>query len=170
MRMLPALACPILLLGRADAARPRVHRGGRNWLVAQDLIGACHMHTCVYKKIPRHMKLRAHPRNTANSPGKSAFSSSLQRQRDASFAHCQGHNGWRLACRMHVYAGGSDHMLYQHITVLTPGITASCSSVPPSFLTFIVVIVLFRCFLMVMRTLFEKLSKRSVLTLFQDLR
>jgi hypothetical protein len=60
--------------------------------------------------------------------------------------------------------------LYQHITVLTPGITASCSSIPPSFLAFIVVIVLFRCFLMVMRTLFEKLSKRSVLTLFQDLR
>ena len=114
----------------------------------QDLIGACHMHTCVHKKIPRHMKLRAHTRNTANSPGKSAFSSSLQRQRDASFAHCQGHNGWRLACRMHVYAGGSDHMLYQHITVLTPGITASCSSIPPSFLAFIVVIVLFRCFLM----------------------
>jgi len=111
MRMLPALACPILLLGRADASRPRVHRGGRNWLVAQDLIGACHMHTCVHKKIPRHMKLRAHTRNTANSSGKSAFSGSLQRQRDASFAHCQGHNGWRLACRMHVYAGGSDHML-----------------------------------------------------------
>jgi len=143
MRMLPALACPILLLGRADASHPRVHRGGRNWLVAQDLIGACHMHTCVHKKIPRHMKLRAHSRNTANSPVKSAFSVSLQRQRDASFAHCQGHNGWRLACRMHVYAGGSDHMLYQHITVLTPGITASCSSVQPSFLAFIVVIVLF---------------------------
>ena len=83
--MVPALACPILLLGRADTARPRVHREGRNWLVAQDLIGACHMlqchmHTCVHKKIPRHMKLRAHSRNTANSPGKSAFSGSLQRQ------------------------------------------------------------------------------------------
>jgi hypothetical protein len=110
MRLLPALACPILLLGRADASRPRVHRGGRNWLVAQDLIGACHMHTCVHKKIPRHMKLCAHTRNTTNSPDKSAFSASLQRQRDASFAHCQGHNGWRLACRMHVYAGGSDHV------------------------------------------------------------
>jgi hypothetical protein len=47
---------------------------------------------------------------------------------------------------MHVYAGGSDHMLYQHITVLTPGITASCSSVQPSFLAFIVVIVLFSRF------------------------
>ena len=132
MRMLPALASTILLLGRADAARPRVHRGGRNWLVAQDLIGACHMDTCVHKKIPRHMKLRAHTRDTANSPGKSAFSGSLQRKRHASFAHCQGHNGWRLACRMHVYAGGSDHMLYQRTTVLTPGITASCSSVQPS--------------------------------------
>ena len=98
------------------------------------------MHTCVHKKIPRHMKLRAHTSDTANSPGKSAFSGSLQRKRDASFAHCQGHNGWRLACRMHVYAGGSDHMLYQRINVLNPGITASCSSVQPSFLAFIVVI------------------------------
>ena len=93
MYMLPALVCPIFLLGRSDAVHPRVHRGGRNWIVAQDLIGACHMHTCVHKKIPRHMKLRAHTRNTANSPGKSAFSGSVQRQRDASFAHCQGHNG-----------------------------------------------------------------------------
>ncbi len=143
MRMLPALACPILLLGRVDAAHPRVHREGRNWLVAQDLIGACHMHTCVHKKIPRHMKLCAHTRNTTNSPVKIAFSASLQRQRDASFSHCQGHNGWRLPHRMHVYAGGSDHMLYQHITVLTPVITASCSSIQPSFLAFIVVIVLF---------------------------
>jgi hypothetical protein len=90
-----------------------------------------------------------------NSPGKSAFSGSLQRQRDASFAHCQGHNGWRLAYRMHVYAGGSDHMLYQRITVLTPVITVSCSSVQPSFLAFIVVLVLFRGLMMV-RTLFEK--------------
>ena len=56
---------------------------------------------------------------------------------------------------MHVYAGGSDHMLYQRITVLTPGITASCSSVQPSFLAFIVVLVLFRGLMMV-RTLFEK--------------
>lgn len=168
--MLPALASPILLLGRADAARPRVHRGGRNWLVAQDLIGACHMHTFVHKKIPRHMKLRAHTRDTANSPGKSAFSGSLQRKRDASFAHCQGHNGWRLACKMHVYAGGSDHMLYQRITVLNPGITASCSSVQPSFLAFIVVIVLFRGLMMV-RMLFEKnISKSSLLATFQNWR
>jgi hypothetical protein len=99
MRMLPALACPILLLGRADAARPPVQREGRNWLVDQDLIGVCHMHTCVHKKIPRHMKLRAHTRNTANSPGKSAFSGSLQRQRDASFAHCECHN-----CRVSLQA------------------------------------------------------------------
>ncbi len=35
MRMLFALGSPILLLGRADAARPRVHRGGRNWLHPQ---------------------------------------------------------------------------------------------------------------------------------------
>jgi hypothetical protein len=63
MRMLPALASPILLLGRSDASRPHVHRGDRNWLVAQDLIGACHIHTCVHKKIPRHMKLRAYTRD-----------------------------------------------------------------------------------------------------------
>jgi len=69
---------------------------------------------------------------------KSLFSDSLQRQRDARYGHCEGHNGWWLACRMNVYAGGSDQMLYQHITVLTPGITASCSSVQPSFLVFIV--------------------------------
>jgi hypothetical protein len=149
MRMLPALTSPILLLGRADAARPHVHRRHRNWLVAQDLIGTCHIHTCVHKKIPRHMKLRAHTRDTVNSPGKSTFSGSLQRKRDASFAHCQDHNGWRLVCRMHVYARGSDHMLYQRITVLTPDITDSFSSVQPSFLAFIVVIVvLFRGLMM----------------------
>jgi hypothetical protein len=56
---------------------------------------------------------------------------------------------------MHVNAGGSDHMLYQRINVLNPGITASCSSVQPSFLAFIVVIVLFRGLMMV-RMLFEK--------------
>jgi len=48
-----------------------------------------------------------------------------------------------------VYEGGSDQMLYQHIPVLTPDITASCSSVPPSFLVFIVILVLFQAFLMV---------------------
>ncbi len=95
MRMLPALASPILLLGRADAVRPRVHRGGRNWLVTQDLIGACHMHTCVHKKIPRHMKLRVHTRDTVNSSGQSAFSGSLQLKRDASFAHVITGGSWR---------------------------------------------------------------------------
>jgi hypothetical protein len=55
---------------------------------------------------------------------------------------------------MHVHVGGSDQMLYQHITVLTPGITASCSSVP-SFFTFVLILVLFRRFLTV-RMLFEK--------------
>jgi hypothetical protein len=59
---------------------PHVHREGRNWLVDQDLIGVCHMHTYVHKKIPRHMKLRAHTRNTTNSSGKIAFSDSLKRQ------------------------------------------------------------------------------------------
>ncbi len=33
MHMLPALECPILLLGRTDAARPRVHREGRNYRI-----------------------------------------------------------------------------------------------------------------------------------------
>jgi hypothetical protein len=99
MRMMSALAIPILLLGRDDAARPRVHRGGRNWLVDQEIIGACHMDTCVHKKIPRHMKLRAHTRDTANSPDKSAFSGSLQRKRDASFTHCQVITGGGLRAR-----------------------------------------------------------------------
>jgi hypothetical protein len=120
--MLPALAWHILLLGRSDVVRPHVHKEGRNWLVAQDLIGACHMHTCVHKKIPRHMKLRVHTRNTANSRVKSAFSGSLERQRDVSLVHCQDHNGWRLPCRIHVYSGDSDHMLYEHITVLTSAV------------------------------------------------
>jgi hypothetical protein len=48
---------------------------------------------------------------------------------------------------MHVYAGGSDIMFYQRITVLNPDITVSCRSVPPSFLAFIVILVLFRRFL-----------------------
>ncbi len=86
---------------------------------------------------------------------KSLFSDSLQRQRDARYGHCEGHNGWWLACRMNVYAGGSDQMLYQHITVLTPDITSSCSSVPPSFLSLVVILVMFWGFLMV-RMLFEK--------------
>jgi hypothetical protein len=77
MRMLPPLAYPILILGRVDVAHPRVHREGRNWIVDQDLIGACHMYTYVYKKIPRRMKLRAQTRNTANSSGKNASSTSL---------------------------------------------------------------------------------------------
>jgi hypothetical protein len=46
-------------------------------------------------------------------------------------------------------------MLYQHITVLTPDVTVSSSSVQPSFLAFIVVIVLFGGLLMV-RMLLEK--------------
>jgi hypothetical protein len=138
MCKLPALECPILLLGRSDAGHPRVHREGRNWIVTQDLIVVCHIHTYAHKKILRHMKLRAHTRNTAKSPVKNAFSVSFQRQGDASFAHCQVHNWWSLSYRMHVYSGGSDHMLYQRITVLTPVITVSWSSVPPSFLDFIV--------------------------------
>ena len=58
-------------------------------------------------------------------------------------------------------------MLYQRITVLTPDITASCSSVPPSFLAFIVVLVLFRGFLMVTICL-KKMSKSSLLATFQN--
>jgi hypothetical protein len=38
------------------------------------------MHTYVHKKILRHMKLRAHTRNTVNSSGKRAFSGSLKRE------------------------------------------------------------------------------------------
>ncbi len=66
-----------------------------------------------------------------------------------------------IAKRPGIYAGGSDHMLYQHITVLTPGITTSWSSVPPSFLVFIVVLVMFRGFLMV-RICLKKKSKSSL--------
>jgi hypothetical protein len=127
MRMLHALAWPILLLGRAHATRPHVHREGHKWLVVQDLIGVCHMHTYVHKKIPRHMNFRSHTRNTAKSSDEIAFSGSLQRQWDGTFAHCEVHNGWWLPCRVYVYVGSSDQMLYQHITVLTLDITASCS-------------------------------------------
>ena len=127
------------------------------------------MDTCVTKKIPRHMNFRAHTRNTANSPDKIAFSGSLQRQRDWRFAHYEGHTAWWLACIMHVYAGGSDQMLYQHIPVLTPGITASCSSVLPSFLALVIILMLFRCFLMFGRMLFVQISKSSLLATFQKL-
>jgi hypothetical protein len=68
--MFHALVSLNLLLGRVYDALPRVHREGRNSLVDQDLIGVCHMHTYVYKKIPRHMKFRAHTRNTSNSSDK----------------------------------------------------------------------------------------------------
>jgi hypothetical protein len=78
-----------------------------------------------------------------------------ERQWDGTFPHCERHNGWWFSCRIHVYAGGSDQTLYQHMTVLTPDITVSFSSVPPSFLSFVVILVLFRGFLMV-RMLFEK--------------
>ena len=113
-----------------------------------------HAYMCAQKDTQTYEASCAHKKHSELARQKRFFGS-LQRQRDASFAHCQGHNGWRLACRMHVYAGGSDHMLYQRITVLTPGITASCSSVQPSFLAFIVVIVLFQGLMMV-RMMFEK--------------
>ena len=71
--MFHALPCLILLLGRAHVARARVHREGHNLLVAQDLIGVCHIHTYVHRKIRRPMNSRAHTRNTANSSEKIAF-------------------------------------------------------------------------------------------------
>ena len=60
-------------------------------------------------------------------------------------------------------------MLYQHIPVLTPGITASCSSVLPSFLAFVIILVLFHCFFMFGRMLFGQISKSSLLATFQKL-
>ena len=46
---------------------------GRNSLVDQVLIGACHMQTYRNKKACSHMNLRAHTRNEARSPEKHAF-------------------------------------------------------------------------------------------------
>jgi hypothetical protein len=50
-----------------------VRKEGRNSLVAQVLIGACHMQTYRNKKACSHMNLRAHTRNEARSPEKRAF-------------------------------------------------------------------------------------------------
>jgi hypothetical protein len=66
--------------------------------------------------VPTTMKFRAHTRNTSNPPDEIAFSDSFQRHRDASFSHCEGHNGWCLVYRMYVYGGDSDKILHQHIT------------------------------------------------------
>ncbi len=46
---------------------------GRNSLVDQVLIRACHMQTYANKKACSHMNLRAHTRNEARSPEQSAF-------------------------------------------------------------------------------------------------
>ena len=124
----------------------------------------CHMHTYDHRKIPKHINSRTPTRNTTNSPDKIAFSGSLRRQRVGCFAHCEGHIGWWFLFSMHVCAGDSDQMLYQHIPVLTPDITGSYSSVPPSFLTIVVMLVLFRCFLM-----WFGASKSSLLPTFQKL-
>jgi hypothetical protein len=135
MDMLPALVCPISLLGRVDVSLRCVHREGHNWIVAQDLIGVCHMHTYVHKKIIRHMKLRAHTRNTAN-------------------------------CSLCLYRRFRPHVVPTHYC-LTPVITVSWSSVPPSFLAFIVVLVLFRGFLMV-RICLKKISKSLLLVTLKN--
>ncbi len=120
---------PILLLRRVHPVRPRVHTEGRNWLVVQDLVGVCHMHTCVPKKIPRQMNFRVYTRSTVNSSDKIAFSDSLEHQWHWCFPHYEGHTTWWLVFIMDVYPGGSDQMMYQHMPVLTADITVSSSSV-----------------------------------------
>ncbi len=50
-----------------------MRKEGRNSLVAQVLIGACHMQTYANKKASSHMNWRAHTRNEARSPEKRAF-------------------------------------------------------------------------------------------------
>ncbi len=49
---------------------------GRNSLIAQVLIGVCHMQTRLKKKACRNLKLRARTRNEETSMDKSAFSDS----------------------------------------------------------------------------------------------
>ena len=152
--MFHTLTCPILLLGRPHPTPAHVDREGHNSLVDQDLIGVCHIHTYVHRKIHRHINSRAHTRNTVNSPDKIAFSDSFRHQR-------VGCIGWWFACIMHVCAGGSDQMLYQHIPVLTPDITTFCSSLPPSFLDIVVRLVMFRCFDVVWCSI-QKLTSRDL--------
>ena len=48
---LQALACTILLHGRAHATGTRVSQSGRHSLVTQDVIGVCHIQTYVNKKV-----------------------------------------------------------------------------------------------------------------------
>jgi hypothetical protein len=85
------------------------------------VIGVCHMQTYVNKKVWRHMDLRAHIRNTGTSSDKIAFSGSLRHKRDASFAHCEARiwDVLQYAC----LCRRSDEMLWEHIAVLTPGVT-----------------------------------------------
>jgi len=62
---------------------------GRNLLVAQVLIGVCHMQTYVNKKACKPMNLRTHSRNEAKLTDKMAFSDSTHDQRDCSFRHAE---------------------------------------------------------------------------------
>ena len=61
---------------------------GPNSLVDQDLIGVCHMHTYVHRKIHRHLNSHVHTRNTVNSSDKIAFSDSLRHQWVGCFTQC----------------------------------------------------------------------------------
>jgi hypothetical protein len=79
------------------------------------------------------MNFRAHIRHTATSSDKIAFSDSLRHQRDASFAHCEARIRPGKFCSMHVSAGDSHEILWEHIAVLTPGVTDSFSCPPPYY-------------------------------------
>ncbi len=50
-----------------------MRKEGRNSIVTQVLVGACHMQTYSNKRAFSHMNLRAHTRNEARSPEESAF-------------------------------------------------------------------------------------------------
>jgi hypothetical protein len=72
-----------------------MRKEGRNYtLVAQVLIGACHMQTYENKKACSHMNLRAHTRNEARSPEKRAFLDSSHDQCGERFTDAKDIAGW----------------------------------------------------------------------------
>jgi hypothetical protein len=86
---LQTLVCNILLHGRSHVVGTRVFKDGRHSLVDQDVVGVCHMKTCVNEKVYRHMTLCVYIRNTETSPDKITFSDSWRHKWGGSFAHCE---------------------------------------------------------------------------------
>ena len=111
---------------------------GRNSLVAQVLIGACHMQTYANKKSCIHMNLRAHTRNEARSPEKRAFLDSSHDQSGERFTDAEEHSGLGRARNMKVCVVVSESRMLEHI-LLVNSWTSRCpltSFIPvfPSFL------------------------------------